>query len=52
MILDGEKLLDLLEPLELCWKECRLKELALMEIPCTLIEKDRPRTQYIRLGSV
>lgn len=31
MIFDGEKLTDLLEPLELSWKERRLKELALME---------------------
>ena len=31
MIFDGEKLTDLLEPLELSWKERREKELALME---------------------
>ena len=31
MIFDGEKLTDLLEPLELSWKERRNKELALME---------------------
>ncbi len=31
MIFDGEKLTDLLEPLEISWKERRLKELALME---------------------
>ena len=31
MIFDGEKLTDLLEPLELGWKQRRLKELALME---------------------
>ncbi len=31
MIFDGEKLTDLLEPLELSWKERRQKELALME---------------------
>lgn len=31
MIFDGEKLTDLLAPLELSWKERRLKELALME---------------------
>jgi type I restriction enzyme R subunit len=30
MIFDGEKLTDLLEPLELSWKERRTKELALM----------------------
>jgi type I restriction enzyme R subunit len=30
MIFDGEKLTDLLEPLELSWKERRLRELALM----------------------
>ncbi len=31
MIFDGEKLTDLLEPLELGWKERSVKELALME---------------------
>ena len=31
MIFDGEKLTDLLEPLELSWQARRLKELALME---------------------
>lgn len=31
MIFDGEKLTDLLEPLELGWKDRRIKELALME---------------------
>jgi type I restriction enzyme R subunit len=31
LIFDGEKLTDLLEPLELSWKERRVKELALME---------------------
>ena len=31
MIFDGEKLTDLLQPLELSWKERRTKELALME---------------------
>jgi type I restriction enzyme R subunit len=31
MIFDGEKLTDLLEPLELSWTERRVKELALME---------------------
>lgn len=31
MIFDGEKLTDLLEPLELGWKQRRVKELALME---------------------
>lgn len=31
MIFDGEKLTDLLEPLNLSWKERRLKELALMK---------------------
>ena len=30
MIFDGERLTDLLEPLELSWKERRIKELALM----------------------
>ena len=31
MIFDGEKLTDLLQPLQLSWKERRVKELALME---------------------
>ena len=31
MIFDGEKLTDLLAPLELGWKDRRVKELALME---------------------
>ncbi len=31
MIFDGEKLTDLLEPLELSWKDRRVKELSLME---------------------
>ncbi|WP_262483564.1 type I restriction endonuclease subunit R, EcoR124 family [Chryseobacterium sp. P1-3] len=31
MIFDGEKLTDLLESLELSWKERRTKELSLME---------------------
>ncbi len=31
MIFDGEKLTDLFEPLELSWKDRRVKELALME---------------------
>ena len=31
MIFDGEKLTDLLAPLDLSWKERRVKELALME---------------------
>ncbi len=31
MIFDGEKLTDLLEPLDLSWKERRVKELALMD---------------------
>ena len=31
MIFDGEKLTDLLEPLELGWKDRRVKELALMD---------------------
>ena len=30
MIFDGERLTDLLEPLELSWKQRRVKELALM----------------------
>ena len=31
MIFDGEELTDLLQPLQLSWKERRVKELALME---------------------
>jgi type I restriction enzyme R subunit len=31
MIFDGEKLTDLLAPLDLSWKERRVKELALMQ---------------------
>ncbi|MPL97950.1 Type-1 restriction enzyme R protein [bioreactor metagenome] len=39
MIFDGEKLTDLLEPLELSWKERRLKELALMADLVPLLKK-------------
>ncbi|CEJ70907.1 Type-1 restriction enzyme R protein [Chryseobacterium oranimense G311] len=39
MIFDGEKLTDLLEPLELSWKERRLKELSLMEDLVPLLKK-------------
>ena len=39
MIFDGEKLTDLLEPLELSWKERRTKELALMEDLVPLLKK-------------
>ena len=39
MIFDGEKLTDLLEPLELSWKERRVKELALMEDLVPQLEK-------------
>ncbi len=39
MIFDGEKLTDLLEPLDLGWKERRVKELALMEDLVPLIKK-------------
>lgn len=39
MIFDGEKLTDLLEPLELSWKERRIKELALMEDLVPLLKK-------------
>lgn len=44
MIFDGEKLTDLLEPLELGWKDRRIKELALMEELVPLLKnmaKDR-----------
>jgi len=39
MIFDGEKLTDLLEPLELSWKERREKELALMKELVTHLKK-------------
>jgi type I restriction enzyme, R subunit len=39
MIFDGEKLTDLLQPLELRWKERRVKELALMADLLPLLKK-------------
>ncbi len=39
MIFDGEKLTDLLAPLELRWKDRRVKELALMEELVPLLKK-------------
>ena len=39
MIFDGEQLTDLLEPLDLGWKERRVKELALMEDLLPLLQK-------------
>lgn len=39
MIFDGEQLTDLLEPLDLGWKERRLRELALMEDLIPLLKK-------------
>jgi len=39
MIFDGEKLTDLLEPLDLGWKDRRVKELALMEELMPLLNK-------------
>lgn len=39
MIFDGEKLTDLLEPLELSWKERRQKELALMAVLVPQLKK-------------
>ncbi len=39
MIFDGEKLTDLLEPLDLGWKARRVKELALMEDLVPLLKK-------------
>lgn len=39
MIFDGEQLTDLLEPLELSWKERRVKELALMEDLIPILKK-------------
>jgi len=39
IIFDGEKLTDLLEPLDLGWKDRRVKELALMEDLVPLLKK-------------
>ena len=39
MIFDGEKLTDLLEPLDLGWKDRKVKELALMEDLVPLLKK-------------
>jgi len=39
MIFDGEKLTDLLEPLQLSWKERRVKKLALMDEPWCPIKR-------------
>ena len=39
MLFDGEKLTDLLAPLELGWKDRRVKELALMEDLVPLLNK-------------
>jgi type I restriction enzyme R subunit len=39
MIFDGEKLTDLLEPLDLGWKARRVKELELMEDLVPLLKK-------------
>jgi len=39
MIFDGEQLTDLLEPLELGWKDRRIKELALMEELVPMLNK-------------
>ncbi len=50
MIFDGEKLTDLLEPLELSWKERRLKELSLMEDLVPLLKKTGARSRNIRIG--
>lgn len=45
MIFDGEKLTDLLEPLELSWKERRLKELQLMEDLVPYLKKLTPERE-------
>jgi len=39
MIFDGEQLTDLMEPLELGWRERREKELALMDALVSLLKK-------------
>jgi type I restriction enzyme R subunit len=51
MIFDGEKLTDLLEPLELSWKERRLKELALMEDLVPLLKKQAQGHEISGLGA-
>ena len=39
MVFDGEKLTDLLAPLDLGWKDRRIKELTLMEDLVPLLNK-------------
>lgn len=51
MIFDGEKLTDLLEPLELSWKERRVKELALMEDLIPLLKKQTQEREISGLGA-
>ena len=51
MIFDGEQLTDLLEPLELSWKERRLKELALMEDLIPLLKKQTQGREISGLGA-
>ena len=51
MIFDGEKLTDLLEPLELTWKERRMKELALMEDLVPLLKKQAQGREISGLGA-
>jgi type I restriction enzyme R subunit len=51
MIFDGEKLTDLLEPLELSWRERRLKELALMEDLVPLLKKQAQGREISGLGA-
>ncbi|MEA5081436.1 MAG: type I restriction endonuclease subunit R [Dysgonamonadaceae bacterium] len=51
MIFDGEKLTDLLEPLELSWKERRIRELALMEDLIPLLKKQTQGREISGLGA-
>lgn len=51
MIFDGEKLTDLLEPLELSWKERRIKELALMADLVPYLKKQAQGREISGLGA-
>lgn len=51
MIFDGEKLTDLLEPLELSWKERRVKELALMDDLVPQLKKQAQGREIAGLGA-
>lgn len=51
MIFDGEQLTDLLLPLELSWKERRVKELALMDDLVPLLKKQTPGREISGLNA-